>query len=224
MNVAGEYLIAAPRDRVWTALRDPETLRACLPGCESLRVVSDGIYEGRVVASLGALSAAFSGRAALLREREPESWSMSAHVRSDTGAGWADGEAALTLGVRDHGTLVAYRAEMRPGGRLAAMGSPLLHQTALALANGFFARLNERLRGERGGAEPLDAAAPGGAPPRRLVEPLAPTPPPPPPPGAPSPAPGAPADDHDPRIRRIIIVAGWIYFVTLLIGLFWPQA
>src|SRR6266850_1986698 len=33
MDMNGEYQIAAPRQRVWEALNDPEVLRQCIPGC-----------------------------------------------------------------------------------------------------------------------------------------------------------------------------------------------
>ena len=36
MEMAGERRIAATPQRVWEALNDPEVLRACIPGCQSL--------------------------------------------------------------------------------------------------------------------------------------------------------------------------------------------
>ena len=36
MEMTGEYRIPAPRPTVWAALNDPDVLKACIPGCESL--------------------------------------------------------------------------------------------------------------------------------------------------------------------------------------------
>ncbi|MEJ1969966.1 MAG: SRPBCC domain-containing protein [Rhizomicrobium sp.] len=36
MDFAGRYLIAAPPQKVWDAVLDPEVLKACIPGCEQL--------------------------------------------------------------------------------------------------------------------------------------------------------------------------------------------
>jgi len=36
MDMTGEQLIAAPRQKVWAALNDPEILRQSITGCESV--------------------------------------------------------------------------------------------------------------------------------------------------------------------------------------------
>ena len=36
MELKGERLIPAPVATTWAALNDPETLKACIAGCESL--------------------------------------------------------------------------------------------------------------------------------------------------------------------------------------------
>ena len=41
MDMTGERRIAAPREAVWAALNDPEILRSCIPGCETLVKESD---------------------------------------------------------------------------------------------------------------------------------------------------------------------------------------
>ena len=40
MDMSGEERIAAPREAVWAALNDPEVLKACIPGCQSLTMKS----------------------------------------------------------------------------------------------------------------------------------------------------------------------------------------
>ena len=41
MKLSGEHHIPASRQTVWEALNDAETLKACLPGCETLDKISD---------------------------------------------------------------------------------------------------------------------------------------------------------------------------------------
>src|SRR5689334_20927594 len=36
MAMAGEQQLAASRETVWAKLNDPEVLKSCIPGCESL--------------------------------------------------------------------------------------------------------------------------------------------------------------------------------------------
>ncbi len=45
----------APRERVWHALNDPETLKASVPGCESLeRVDGETAFDQRIGRATGA--------------------------------------------------------------------------------------------------------------------------------------------------------------------------
>ena len=41
MRMTGEQQIAAPRQKVWEALNDPQVLAACIPGCQSLEKEGD---------------------------------------------------------------------------------------------------------------------------------------------------------------------------------------
>ena len=65
MDMTGEYRIPAPRQRVWEALNDPDTLKAAIPGCEELNKLSDNELEARVKAKVGPVSATFTGKVTL---------------------------------------------------------------------------------------------------------------------------------------------------------------
>ncbi|WP_336493024.1 SRPBCC domain-containing protein, partial [Methylobacterium nigriterrae] len=45
MDMQGEERIEAPIQKVWEALNDPEVLKECIPGCESLEKKSDTDLE-----------------------------------------------------------------------------------------------------------------------------------------------------------------------------------
>jgi carbon monoxide dehydrogenase subunit G len=49
MTMNGAVSLAAKRDVVWHLLNDPETLKACIPGCESLEKISDTEFRAVVV-------------------------------------------------------------------------------------------------------------------------------------------------------------------------------
>ena len=36
MEFAGRYHVPAPPEDVWAAINDPEILKACIPGCQSM--------------------------------------------------------------------------------------------------------------------------------------------------------------------------------------------
>ena len=50
MEMSGEHTISAPRQAVWDALNDPEVLKACIPGCETLEKTSDTEMTATVTA------------------------------------------------------------------------------------------------------------------------------------------------------------------------------
>ena len=41
MKMSGTRLLDAPRGEVWEKLNDPDVLKRCIPGCESLEKLSD---------------------------------------------------------------------------------------------------------------------------------------------------------------------------------------
>ena len=40
MKMSGEEIIEAPIEAVWKALNDPDVLKQCIPGCESITLTS----------------------------------------------------------------------------------------------------------------------------------------------------------------------------------------
>src|SRR3546814_15239489 len=59
MEMTGSERIAAPRDRVYRALNDPEVLKAAIPGCETIERLSDTEMTATVVTKVGPVKARF---------------------------------------------------------------------------------------------------------------------------------------------------------------------
>jgi carbon monoxide dehydrogenase subunit G len=216
MNISGEHRLSADRERVWTALHDPEILRGCIPGCEDVQAVGSDQFVGRLMARVGAVSTVFTGRLFISDESFPKGWQLNAHAESPT-AGWADGTARIHLASVAGGTVVTYRLHVDPGGRLASVGDRLLRAVAVRMANDFFTRLTELLMPSEPAKEPQEMAEPGGPAPRRMVLPLAPT-------SAADTAPPSPAvPPHPPQgkspAQRLIIMVGLAYFAFVLLSM-----
>jgi carbon monoxide dehydrogenase subunit G len=71
MELHGEQLIRAPRQRVWDALNDAQILAKCIPGCEEMNKLSDTETEVRLLAKIGPVRARFSGPDADVRYHSP---------------------------------------------------------------------------------------------------------------------------------------------------------
>ncbi|HVE50318.1 MAG TPA: carbon monoxide dehydrogenase subunit G [Casimicrobiaceae bacterium] len=137
-------LVPAPRDRVWQALNDPETLQACIPGCESFETEADG-YRATVAAKVGPVSARFAGRVQLLDVDAPNGYTLKFQGQGGV-AGFANGEARVSLvPVESNATTLAYAVKAQVGGKLAQIGSRLIDAAAAKLAEDFFSRFVERV-------------------------------------------------------------------------------
>ena len=45
MEMMGEQIIPLPQSAVWDALNNPDILKQCIPGCDSVEKVSDNEYK-----------------------------------------------------------------------------------------------------------------------------------------------------------------------------------
>ena len=139
MTMSGEYQIAAPRDVVWAKLNDPEVLKACIPGCESLDKLSDTEFQAVAVTKIGPVKAKFKGKVRLSDLDPPNGYKISGE--GDGGvAGFAKGGATVSLQPKDGGTLLTYNVEAQIGGKLAQLGQRLVNGAAKKMADQFFAK------------------------------------------------------------------------------------
>lgn len=139
MKLKGEQLLPVTRDRVWAALLDTGTLRQAIPGCESMTDEGDGLYLVKVLATVGPVKARFKARLTQMEVHPPERYSLA--FEGDGGvAGVATGTAEIELReVNDGaGTILAYNAQAKIGGRLAQIGSRLVDAAAERMSKQFF--------------------------------------------------------------------------------------
>ena len=76
MEMKGSRAVPTDVDTTWRALNDPEVLRACIPGCESIDRVSDTEYRLAMTARVGPVSAKFTGRLLLADIVAPRSYTL----------------------------------------------------------------------------------------------------------------------------------------------------
>ena len=141
MDVDGEERIAAPRDAVWQALNDPDVLKQCIPGCQSLDRRSPTELVTTIRIKIGPVAASFNGEITLSNINAPESYTISGEGKGGI-AGFGKGTADVVL-VEDGGeTILRYSAKAQVGGKLAQLGSRLIDSTSRKLAQQFFADFN----------------------------------------------------------------------------------
>ena len=145
MTMTGEVPLAAKREDVWAKLNDPAVLKACIPGCEELNMLSDHEFEAVAVNKIGPVKAKFKGRVTLSDLDPPNGYRISG--QGDGGvAGFAKGGATVRLSDHEEGTLLKYDVEAQIGGKLAQLGQRLINGAAKKMADDFFARFAEAVK------------------------------------------------------------------------------
>jgi carbon monoxide dehydrogenase subunit G len=148
MEMKGEQLLPATQQVTWDALNDPEVLKACVPGCESITPAGDNAYEVLMVARVGPVSAKFKGKLTLSDIRPPESYSMTFEGQGGA-AGFAKGGAQVKLIPEDGKTRLVYEAKANVGGKLAQIGSRLVDAAAKKVADDFFKNFNQKVSAQK---------------------------------------------------------------------------
>lgn len=144
MEMTGEQLIPVAQQRVWEALNDPEILKSCIAGCETIERIDDNSYRVVMVAAVGPVKAKFNGKLLLADLNPPDSYSLS-FEGSGGAAGFGKGSAQVSLSPTDTGTKLAYSAKAQVGGKLAQVGARLIDGVAKKMADDFFKTFNTKI-------------------------------------------------------------------------------
>ncbi|HMA15321.1 MAG TPA: carbon monoxide dehydrogenase subunit G [Kiloniellaceae bacterium] len=195
MEMTGSERIAAPRERVYQALNDPEILKAAIPGCESIEKLSDTEMTATVVTKVGPVKAKFAGAVTLADLDPPRGYTIRGEGKGGA-AGFAKGGAKVRLEEDGGATVLHYEVKADVGGKLAQLGSRLIDGTAKKLSGEFFTRFAAIVAGQEEGAAP---PAPGAAAEAQTVAP-------------PQAVPAAPAS------RALVWIGALVVAAALLVG------
>lgn len=147
MEMHGNERIPAPRQKVWEALNDPDVLRQCIPGCQSLEKTGENEMAARVKVKIGPVSATFDGNVTLENIEAPHSYTISGEGKGGV-AGFAKGGADVVLEEEGSETELRYDVKAQVGGKIAQLGSRLIDSTAKKLAGQFFSNFARVVAGE----------------------------------------------------------------------------
>ncbi len=163
MELKGERLIPAPIEKVWAGLNDPEILKACIAGCESLERSGDDAFAALVAVRVGPVSAKFKGKLKMSDVKPPTSYTL--HFDGQGGvAGFGKGSADVQLTPEAGATRLGYLARAQVGGKMAQVGSRLIDAAAAKITEDFFAAFEAQVApppAEEAAAEAAPQAAVG---------------------------------------------------------------
>lgn len=147
MNLHGERIIPASVEKTWTALNDPQTLKACIAGCESIEATAENQYLAVMAVRIGPVNARFKGRLQLSDIVPLQSYKINFDGQGGV-AGFGKGSANVTLapdGDSGESTRLNYVADAQVGGKIAQVGSRLVESAAGKIADDFFKAFEARM-------------------------------------------------------------------------------
>ena len=154
MKLQGERTIPANVEQTWTALNDPQTLKACIKGCESIEVTGENMFLAVVAVRIGPVNAKFKGKLALTDVIAMSSYRINFEGQGGI-AGFGKGSADVKLSDATGdapATLLAYEANAQVGGKIAQIGSRLVDSAASKIAADFFAAFESHMASISGAA------------------------------------------------------------------------
>ena len=160
MKISAAAAVVAPRERLFEALHDRDTLRRCIPGCEELTEEGSDAYRVRLKLGIAGLTGRYAGKVTYQHLQPPESFTVAFDGKGS--AGFVRGTAAVRI-ADDRGTArVECDADVQVGGAIAAVGSRLMVAVARKLTQDFFRQVAAQIGADPDVADAADAA--GGSP------------------------------------------------------------
>ena len=129
MQFSGTVEIAAPRDRVWAFLVDPNQVGSCGPGVESIDVVDATHFQAKAKVGVGFISARFVVRLEIAEQTPPDRALIKARGQAPGSAVDATAEMRLS-GPADGPTTMDWNADVAIAGTFASVGARLIEGTA----------------------------------------------------------------------------------------------
>ena len=143
MKLIASYSIAAPRDKVFAALTDPNVIQRCIDGCEKLVETGEDSYDAHLKIGVAGLKGSYVGKVQLRDKKPPESYTLI--MEGKGGPGFVKGTAKITLTEKDGATELRCEADAQVGGLIAAVGSRLIEAAGKKMMDEVFKKFAEQL-------------------------------------------------------------------------------
>ena len=123
MDVEKTMTIEAPVDKVWDTLLDPEIMAGCVPGTQSVEVLSDVEYQAEIKVNISFISATFKVNTTILETKAPTYLKCEGMGEDKTVASSMKQESELFLtDLGDGSTEIHVKAHAQVFGRLGSFG------------------------------------------------------------------------------------------------------
>ena len=146
MKFEGTVDIAAPRDRVWAFVVDPDQVGQCGPGVGSIEVIDPTHFKATAKVGIGFISTRFVVDLEFAEMTPTEAATIKAHGQAPGSA--VDATAHMRLADAEAGgTRMEWDADVDIAGRIASVGARMIEGTAHKLIGESFDCIKSKLEG-----------------------------------------------------------------------------
>ncbi len=164
IEIRETFRVAAPVDRVWALLMDPERVAGCMPGASLDEVVDDRTFLGSVRVRIGAISATYKGRVRFEEIDETSRTVRAVAEGRETGGGTARGALTSRLSALPGGEVeVTVEASVDLTGKVVQVGRGMIQAVSSQLFKEFAGRVRSTV--EQAETEQAEAGRAMPAPP-----------------------------------------------------------
>ena len=153
MEISGSSILPISRHEVWHSLYDEKIIKGAIKGCTDLEWTSDCELTGKIKTKFGPVKAAFDIDLQVSEPVEFESYKMTGTTKVGP-IGYVSGLVKFRLeDAENESCEIFYDAELSMGGKVAQIGSRLMHSAANKMIDDFFKAFVAGIVGEEGEEE-----------------------------------------------------------------------
>jgi carbon monoxide dehydrogenase subunit G len=130
MKFEGTVTIAAPRDKAWAFLMDPNQVGSCGPGDESIEVIDKAHFRAKAKVGVGFIKAHFTIAMEMTDLQPTDHATVKAHGQAPGSAVDATAQMDLRDGEAAGTTIMDWSADVNISGTLASVGARMIEGTA----------------------------------------------------------------------------------------------
>jgi uncharacterized protein len=146
MKIEGGFIVDASIERVWQAIRDPDFVAPCIPGCQAVETIGANSYKTSLRVALGPIATTFNATVEITQEEAPKRLACVTRGEEGGKASSLSAQSVLFVTEVDGGrTEVRYSSEASIFGRLGRYGLGMMKKKAEAMGAEFAAAFAGRV-------------------------------------------------------------------------------
>lgn len=142
-----KVVVPAPVDRVWDFVMDVPAVASCLPGVESMEIVSDDEYIGALKVRVGPIGVRLEGKVTVVeRDAEAKRAEMSVEAADRRIRGAVNAKSTMQLTDLEDGTTeLAVHTDAAVLGKLGEFGQAIMRRKADQIMKEFANNMSKKI-------------------------------------------------------------------------------